>query len=156
MVGGAIGVPLQHADRARSCALLGGTPHLLTEGSLLACSPGCDGRANGAASPQEPDPDRGCGDPLFLCDLLRRQTVHLLFKVHPIPGVAEVEDLRRIEGSQVNSDVAAELGQSLVASFDLTFTAMVVNGDCIYPPCDHSLVPELIKLLPSPEPGHLG
>jgi hypothetical protein len=42
-------------------------------------------------------------------DLHRRQAVKFLLEEHPIPGNTEFEDLRRIEGSQINSDVAAGL-----------------------------------------------
>ena len=72
-----------------------------------------------------------------------------------IPGSADVEDLRGVKGSQIHGDMATQVGQSLVASFTPDSAAMVVDGDGVDPAYDHRLVPELIDLLPSLQPGGL-
>jgi hypothetical protein len=78
-----------------------------------------------------------------------------MLKEDTIPGAAEFEDLGRIEGRQINSNVAAEIGKSLVTGFPPASAAMKVDGDCVNPAYDHPLVPELIELLPSLQPGGL-
>jgi hypothetical protein len=51
--------------------------------------------------------------------------------------------------------MTAELGQRLVASFVPGTAAMVVDGDRVYPTYNHSVIPELIELLPSLQPSGL-
>jgi hypothetical protein len=102
---------------------------LLAPGKLPELSSvGFHPRPNGPASPQEAEANRSGGDPLVSRDLVRRQAAQLLLKEHPIAGRTELEDLRRIERSQINSDVGKDLGQILVTSFHLASTAMVVDG----------------------------
>jgi hypothetical protein len=56
-----------------------------------------------------------------------------LLKERPLKGTANLEDPVRFEGRQIDADDSPKLGQSLVANFVLDSTAMVVQGDCVYP-----------------------
>ena len=62
-------------------------------------------------------------------DLFGCQAAELVLKQHSIPRRAERQDLGRIKWCQVDAAAAKELGETLVASVVLTFTAMTVDGD---------------------------
>src|ERR1700683_2044869 len=79
-----------------------------------------------------------------------------MFKKDTIRGPAGVEDLGGLKSSQVDLDAAADLRERLVARLMLHSSAMVVDGDGVYPAYDRPLFPELIELLPTLQPGGLG
>jgi hypothetical protein len=117
--------------------------------------PSFHARANRAPGPQEPDPNCCFGYAQLAGDLLHREAVQLLLKEHPVPWVTELEDLGRIQGSQINSDMPAEIGQSLVARLVVNCATMVVQSDRVDPAYDRSCVPELVPLLPASHPSGL-
>ena len=116
--------------------------------------------SNGAAGPQEPDPDGRGGGPLFSRDLLGGQAAQLMLKEDAIRGAAEFEYLGGIHlhgmgGSHIHSDVDAEIGQGPVSGLVLEPAAMVVDRDGADPAYNHPFIPELIDLPPSLQPGGL-
>ncbi len=115
----------------------------------------CQARANRAAGAQEPDPDRGWGNALLPCNLLRGPAIHLFLKERSVAGTAVAENLRRVQKGQIDSGLAAEFRQRLIAGFFLAPAPMVVEGNRVHPIHDRAFVAKLIQLLQAPQPGCL-
>jgi hypothetical protein len=86
---------------------------------------------------------------LLDCNLIRRQTMHLLLEEIPIPGTAQPEDLGRVNAGQVDSGCALQVGERLITSFAVKRTTVNVQCDCVHPAHDRSFVAKLMQPLPS-------
>ena len=93
-----------------------------------------------AACAQKPDPNSRFRDALLACNLLGRNSAHLLFKKNAVARPADFENSRDIYGRQIYSGFGAKLGQGLVTRLTPQYAAIYVECDGIYPGDDEAFI----------------